>query len=140
MRVRLRVAQAAALDPDADPLTRIRQGTEASVRFMAQHRAFFALLEVEQRPDGLAGLLREGTDVHTADTALLVKEAQAAGQGPEDRDPQLHALGGVGPRGPFTPFPRRGRNGKDRDDPPPLLGRWVPAPVPGWPPLRFTPV
>ena len=53
MRLRLRHAQADAIDPTADPLTRIRQGTEASVRFMATHRAYFALLEVEQHAAGL---------------------------------------------------------------------------------------
>src|SRR5215216_280622 len=73
MRLKLRTAQADAMDPEADPLVRIRQGTEASVRFMAQHRAFFALLEVERRSSGLAYLLREGTEIHAADTARLVK-------------------------------------------------------------------
>ena len=37
VRQQLRRAQAAAMDPDADPVTRLRQGTEASVRFMAEH-------------------------------------------------------------------------------------------------------
>jgi AcrR family transcriptional regulator len=129
MRMRLRAAQAGAIDPEADPLTRIRQGTEASVRFMAQHRAFFALLEVEQRADGLAGLLREGTDVHTADTALLVKEAQAAGQVPEDRDPQLLALGIVGAVAHFSHFQRSGRIEMDVDALATFVGEWVTAAI-----------
>jgi TetR/AcrR family transcriptional repressor of nem operon len=129
MRTRLRAAQAGAIDPEADPLTRIRQGTEASVRFMAQHRAFFALLEVEQRADGLAGLLREGTDVHTADTALLVKEAQAAGQVPEDRDPQLLALGIVGAVAHFSHFQRSGRIEMDVDALARFVGDWVTAAI-----------
>src|SRR4051812_21168338 len=66
MRLKLRTTQSAAIDPDADPLVRIRQGTDASVRFMGQHRAFFALLEVEQRSSGLAAVLREGTEIHVA--------------------------------------------------------------------------
>jgi TetR/AcrR family transcriptional regulator, transcriptional repressor for nem operon len=129
MRLRLRAAQAAAIDDDADPLTRIRQGTEASVRFMAQHRAFFALLEVEQqqRTDGLHALLREGTEVHTADTALLVKEAQAAGQVPEDRDPQLLALGVVGAVAHFSHFHRSGRIELDVDALARFVGEWVTA-------------
>jgi AcrR family transcriptional regulator len=131
MRVRLRVAQAAAIDRDADPLTRIRQGTEASVRFMARHRAYFALLEVEQRPDGLPGLLREGTDVHTADTALLVKEAQAAGQVSEDRDPQLVALGVVGAVAHFSHFHRSGRIEMSVADLAAFVGEWVTAAVAG---------
>ena len=129
MRMRLRAAQAGAIDPEADPLTRIRQGTEASVRFMAHHRAFFALLEVEQRADGLAGLLREGTDVHTADTALLVKEAQAAGQVPEDRDPQLLALGIVGAVAHFSHFQRSGRIEMDVDALARFVGDWVTAAI-----------
>src|SRR5258706_15384253 len=44
MRQRLRRAQARAMDPAAPPLERIRQGAEASVRFIAEHRAYFALL------------------------------------------------------------------------------------------------
>jgi AcrR family transcriptional regulator len=131
MRMRLRAAQAAAIDRDADPLTRIRQGTEASVRFMAQQRAFFALLEVEQRPDGLAGLLREGTDVHAADTALLVKEAQAAGQVPEDRDPQLLALGVVGAVAHFSHFHRSGRIEMSVDALAEFVGEWVNAALAG---------
>ena len=129
MRMRLRTAQGGAIDPEADPLTRIRQGTEASVRFMAQHRAFFALLEVEQRANGVAGLLREGTDVHTADTALLVKEAQAAGQVADDRDPQLLALGIVGAVAHFSHFHRSGRIEMSVDALARFVGDWVTAAI-----------
>src|SRR3954468_14567425 len=48
MRFRLRKAQAAAMDPAADPLTRLRQGTEASVRFHVAHAGYFSLLDVER--------------------------------------------------------------------------------------------
>ena len=44
MRLRLRKAQAAAMDVDADPLTRLRQGTEASVRFHVEHAGYFSLI------------------------------------------------------------------------------------------------
>src|SRR3954467_7241650 len=47
IRHQLRREQGEAMDPEADPLTRIAQGAEASVRFMARHAHFFALLEVE---------------------------------------------------------------------------------------------
>ncbi|HYN31295.1 MAG TPA: helix-turn-helix domain-containing protein, partial [Ilumatobacteraceae bacterium] len=40
MRLRLRRAQGAALDPTADAVTRIANGAEASVRFMADHAAY----------------------------------------------------------------------------------------------------
>ena len=66
MRQRLRKAQAAAMDPDADPLTRIRQGTEASVRFHVEHAGYFSLLDVERADAGHAALLREGSDVYLA--------------------------------------------------------------------------
>src|SRR5262245_45975988 len=45
IRFRLRKCQADAIDLDADPLTRIRQGAEASVQFMSDHARFFSLLE-----------------------------------------------------------------------------------------------
>ena len=127
MRVRLRAAQAEAMDHDADPLTRLRQGTEASVRFMAQHRAYFALLEVEQRSNSLAAVLREGTEVHAADTARLVKEAQGEGSIREDRDPQLLALGVVGAVAHFSHFHRRGWIEMDVDELARFVGDWVTA-------------
>ena len=102
MRLQLRRAQAAAMDPDADPLTRIRQGTEASVVFMAEHRAYFALLDVERSQDELSGrgsdvadVLREGSDVYATDVVRLVRDAQQQGLVP-DGDPQLYAVGVLG--------------------------------------------
>jgi AcrR family transcriptional regulator len=125
MRLRLRTAQGEAMDPDASALLRIRQGTEASVRFMAQHRAYFALLEVEQRSNSLAAVLREGTEIHAADTARLVKEAQAEGDIPEDRDAQLLALGVVGAVAHFSHFHRSGRIEMDVDELARFVGDWV---------------
>jgi AcrR family transcriptional regulator len=125
MRLRLRTAQGEAMDPDASALLRIRQGTEASVRFMARHRAYFALLEVEQRSNSLAAVLREGTEIHAADTARLVKEAQAEGDIPEDRDPQLLALGVVGAVAQFSHFHRSGRIEMDVDELARFVGDWV---------------
>jgi AcrR family transcriptional regulator len=127
MRLRLRTAQAEAIDLDASALVRIRQGTEASVRFMAQHRAYFALLEVEQRSNSLAAVLREGTAIHAADTARLVKEAQAEGDIPEDREPQLLALGVVGAVAHFSHFHRSGRIEMDVDALARFVGDWVTA-------------
>jgi hypothetical protein len=106
---------------------RIRRGTEASVRFMAQHRAYFALLEVEQRSNSLAAVLREGTEIHVADTERLVKEAQAEGDIPEDRDPQLLALGVVGAVAHFSHFHRSGRIEMDVDELARFVGDWVTA-------------
>lgn len=137
MRRRLRRAQAAAIDPEADPLTQLRQGTEASVRFMAEHRSFFALLEVEHRAEGMSEVLHEGTDQHAADTARRVEAAQRCGLLPEDEDPMLLALGVVGAVAHFTHWHRSGRIELDVDDLASFVGGWVvkalagevPAPV-----------
>src|SRR4051794_30471798 len=74
IRFRLRRSQGEALDPAADPLTRIRQGAEASVRFMAINAPFFALLEVESVDRQFVDGLRKGTEVHVADVANLIRE------------------------------------------------------------------
>ena len=95
MRTQLRRAQAAAMDPDTDAVTRIRQGTEASVLFMAEHRSYFALLDVERADDKVAGVLRDGSDVYADDVVRLVREAQDAGLVP-DGDPRLYATGVLG--------------------------------------------
>ena len=92
MRQQLRRAQAAAMDPRADALTRIRQGSMASLRFMAEHRAYFTLLDVERSEPTLAEVLRDGSDVYAADVVRLIIEAQADGT-VAPGDPQLHAVG-----------------------------------------------
>jgi TetR/AcrR family transcriptional regulator, ethionamide resistance regulator len=125
MRLALRRAQGAAIDLRADPLTRIRQGTEASVRFMAQHRAFFALLEVEERKAGLSAVLSEGTDVHLADVEIMVKEAQSAGLVDDGADPSLLALGVVGTVAYFSHFHRSGRIEHNVDALASFVGEWV---------------
>ena len=94
-RLSLRRAQAAAIDPDAEPLLRIRQATEASVVYMARHARLFSLLEVEVVDQKFTDVLRQGTEVHAADTAALIAEAVAEGT-VRDEDPQLLAYGVVG--------------------------------------------
>ena len=79
MRQRLRRAQGAAMDPGADALARLRQGSEASVRFQLEHAGYFSLLDVERADAGHAELLREGGDVYLRDVLALVREAQAVG-------------------------------------------------------------
>jgi AcrR family transcriptional regulator len=138
MRLRLRRAQAAAIDPDADPLTQLRQGTESSVRFMAEHRSFFALLEVEQHAEVMSTLLSEGTDQHATDTAARIAAAQRAGLLPDHEDPMLLALGVVGAVGYFSHWHRSGRIDLDADALAAFVGGWVlraltgevPAPLP----------
>jgi AcrR family transcriptional regulator len=125
MRLRLRRAQAAAIDGDADPLTRIRQGAEASVRFMAENRTFFALLEVEQRAADIGSLLREGSEIHAADTARMVADAQALGLIDDQYPAGLLALGVVGAVGYYSHYHRSGRLDLDVDDLARFVGEWV---------------
>ncbi len=125
MRLELRRAQGDAMDPTADPLTRIRQGAEASVRFTAEHRAFFSLFEVEQSDPAIAKLLRVGQDVHLADIVALLTEAQSLGLVPDDAPPELLALGVVGSVSYFTHFHRTGRLTMGVDELATYVGRWV---------------
>src|SRR4051794_15495988 len=108
MRTQLRRAQAAAMDPDADALTRIRQGSEASVLFMAEHQSYFALLDVERADDKVAEVLRDGSDVYADDVSKLIREAQRAGLVP-DGDPRLYTTGVLGSVSSFGHALRNGR-------------------------------
>jgi len=123
MRHRLRKAQADAMDPTADALTRLRQGTEASVQFMARHAGYFALLEVESHDRPV--LVGQGADVHTEDSTRLVKEAMAEGLIPDGRDPELLALGVIGAVAHFGHIQRTGRVAMDIDDLAAFVGTWV---------------
>ena len=125
MRQRLRKAQADAMDANADPLTRLRQGTEASVRFMAEHAGYFALLEVESHDRQISDWLRRGADVHTEDSARIVKEALAEGLIPDGRDPELLALGIIGAVAHFGHLQRVGRIGMTIDELASFVGDWV---------------
>ena len=124
MRHELRRAQAAAMDPAADALTRIRQGSVASVRFMAEHRSYFGLLDVERRDEQLSELLREGSDVYAADVVRLVVEAQAAGL-VDDGDPRWYAVGVMGAVSSFSNALRNGAVDADVDELAIAVGRWV---------------
>ena len=124
MRLQLRRAQAAAMDPNADPLTRIRQGSEASVLFMAQHSAYFALLDVERADDEVAETLRAGSEVYANDVIRLVREAQRDGLLP-DRDPHLYASGIQGAVSSFGHAFRTGSIDTDPDTLATFVGDWV---------------
>jgi AcrR family transcriptional regulator len=130
MRLQLRRAQAAAMDPGADPLERIRQGTEASVVFMAEHRAYFALLDVERSHDldahgaEVASVLREGSDVYASDVVRLVREAQDQGLVP-DGDPRLYAVGVLGVVSSFSHALRNGSLDTDPHELAAFVGGWV---------------
>ncbi len=119
-RHRLRRAQATAMDPEAEPLRRIRQGAAASVQHMSSNARFFSLIEVENLDKKFADVLRQGTEVHARDVATIVSEGIAGGS-IRDEDPLLLAYGVVGAVGYFGHFHRTGRV----DLPPGELGAFV---------------
>ena len=123
-RLRLRRAQALAIDPGGEPLLRIRQGAEASVRFMASNAHFFALLEVENLEKQFADELRIGTDIHTADVAAILREGIADGT-VRDEDPVHLAYGVVGAVGYYSHFHRTGRFTFSAEELAPFVGRFV---------------
>ena len=124
MRQSLRRAQEAAMDATADPVTRIRQGSEASVRFMAEHQSYFALLDVERADDAIAGVLQEGSDVYAADVHRLVRDAQEAGLVP-DGEPAFYTAGILGAVSSFSHAHRRGHIRMPIDDLARMVGDWV---------------
>ena len=119
-RLRLRRAQATAIDPDAEPLLQIRQGTEASLMFIVSHAHFFALIEVENLGRQFGDVLRHGTEVHMGDVAARIKAGIDTGT-IRDEDPNLLAYGVLGAVGYYGHFHRSGRI----DLPAPELARFV---------------
>lgn len=124
IRQRLRRSQAEAIDPDADPLVRLRQGAEASVRFMAINAPFFALLEVESTDRRFVDVLRHGTDVHVDDVASHIRDGIGDGRIRDD-DPVLLARGVVGIVGLYSHFHRTGRTDVPIDELAEFVGRFV---------------
>ncbi len=123
-RLRLRQAQAEAIDPAAEPLRRIRQGSEASVRYMARHARLFSLIEVEGRDRQFDDVFRQGTEVHADDVAAIVAEGIADGT-VRDEDPILLAYGVVGAVGYYGHFQRTGRVAMEIDELALFVGRFV---------------
>lgn len=123
-RLRLRRAQGDAIDLDAEPLRRIRQGAEASVAYMSSHAHFFSLIEVENLDKKFADVLRQGTEVHATDVSAIVAEGIADGT-IRDEDPLLLAYGVIGAVGYFGHFHRTGRVAMGADDLAAFVGRFV---------------
>jgi AcrR family transcriptional regulator len=124
MRQRLRRAQADGMDAGADAVTRIRQGTLASVGFMAEHATYFALVDVERSDPAIADALRSGSRVYLEDVTTLVREAQAAGLIP-DADPGLLALGVLGAVSSYSNAWRAGRIDLSAAELAEFVGDWV---------------
>jgi AcrR family transcriptional regulator len=124
MRRRLRRAQAAAMHPDADALTRLRQGTVASVVFMAEHAAYFALVDLERADPTIADTLRAGSQVYLDDVTALLREAQRAGL-VIDSDPHVLALGVLGAVSSYSNAWRAGRIDMTHDQLAEFVAGWV---------------
>ena len=120
----LRSAQGAAIDPTVSPLQQLRQGTEASLAYMAARAPFFSLLEVGNVNRKFAHVLKVGTDIHTADTALVIRSGIDEGT-IRDEDPELLALGVVGAVGYYGHFHRSGRVTLPIDELAAFVGRYV---------------
>lgn len=126
MRQRLRRSQGEAMDPDTNTVTRIADGAAASVRFMAEHAAYFALLDVERTDPDVADVLAEGSDVYLDDVRRLVVEGQRAGE-IADAPPDLVAIGVLGTVSSFSHAFRNGRfdDGVTADDVAEFVRSWV---------------
>jgi AcrR family transcriptional regulator len=124
LRTRLRKEQAAAMDPEADPLVKIRQGSEASVRFMAAHARSFALMAVENVDRQFLGDLRRGTELHADDTERLVVAGIELGL-IRDEDPRLLAYSVLTTVGWFAHYHRLGRVDLDVDGLTAFVGRQI---------------
>lgn len=124
MRLQLRRAQAAAMDADADAMTRIHQGAIASVRFMAEHATYFSLVEVERADPAIADAIRAGSDVYLDDVTALIREAQRSGSA-MDSDPELLALGVLGAVSSFSHAWRGGRIDMSADELATFVADWI---------------
>jgi len=125
MRLRLRKAQAAAMDPSADALVRLRQGSAASVRFQIEHAGYFSLLNVERADAGHAQVLREGGDVYLRDVLALVREAQLADLVDPGEPTAALAHGVLGAVSSLTHAWRTGRIDVPADELVTFVGAWV---------------
>lgn len=125
MRQKLRRTQAAAMEGVDGPIDRLRRGTEASVLFMAEHRSYFALLEMERTDVRMAPVLREGGEVYSRDVARLIREAQEIGSIPDDVDADLASLGVLATVSSFGQYVRSGRLEMPVDDLAHFVGDWV---------------
>ena len=125
MRQRLRRAQAAAMEATDDPVDRLRRGTIASVHFMAEHRSWFALLEMESGDERVAPVLRDGGEVYRRDVEAIIRHGQESGRFPEDIDARLAALGVVATVSSFGHQVRTGRLEEPIDTLATFVADWV---------------
>ena len=125
MRLQLRRSQAAAMDPATDPVTRLRAGVEASVRFMVDHAAYFSFIESERTDESIRPVLSEGGEIYAADTHRVIVEAQRDGLIPDFADPQMLTLGVIGAVSHFCQFHRNGRTSMSVDELANFVAGWI---------------
>jgi len=123
-RQRMRQEQKVAIDPNANPLLRLRQGTEASVRFMGEHRRLYSIIDLESLGPSLTRLLRSGGDVHARDNARHIEDGIRQGIIRDD-DPLMLAWSLVGMVSSFSHLHRTGRIDRSLDDLAAFAGRFV---------------
>lgn len=126
IRQRLRREQAAAVQTVRTPLARLYAGTAASVRFMAEHRELYALMQLEgQTGETFTEELRDTTTVHARDTAVILETGQRQGVIRTDDDPLLLAYGVLGTVMHLVYFHRTGRVQADVDELAGTVARFV---------------
>ena len=123
-RHQMRQHQAAHIDPTAGPLVRIRQGVEASITFMNEHRRLYSMFDLETLDPELTKLLRRGGDVHAIDTAKHIQAGIDAGEIRDD-DPLMLAWGVVGAVSSYSHLHRTGRITEPLDAVARFTGRFV---------------
>lgn len=123
-RANLRATQRAAIDRGADPLEQLRQGTEASVRFMTEHAQIYSLIRAEGVGRRSADLVSSGSDLHVRDTAQLLRAGAEAGIVRDD-DPVTLAFGVIGTVAYYTHIHRSGRLELTSDELAAFVGRFV---------------
>jgi AcrR family transcriptional regulator len=123
-RQNIRLQQAAAIDPSANALLRIRQGVEASLVFMAENRRLYSMFDLESLDEKLTKMLRAGGDVHALDTARHIREGIDAGLVRDD-DPLMLAWGVVGAVSSFSHLHRTGRIDRPLAEVAQFAGRFV---------------
>ena len=107
-RHQMRRYQASAMDPEADPLVRLRQAAEGSILFMGEQRRLYSMFDLEALDDKLTKLLRAGGEVHVEDTARHIREGIDRGL-IRDEDPMMLAWAVVGTVSSFSHLHRTGR-------------------------------
>jgi AcrR family transcriptional regulator len=123
-RHNIRQQQASAINPEANPLERIRQGVEASILFVSEHRRLYSIVDLDNLDKSLAKLLRRGSDVHAEDTARHIREGIASGL-IRDEDPMMLAWAVVGWVSSFSNLHRTGRIDRPIDEVASFAGRFI---------------